>query len=405
VPALSTSTSSLSFPEITLGTYTGPETFTLQNTGASSDTINLLTGMTFTGPGANDWVIVPEPTCPGNGSSVVVLPSGSSCIFDVFFFPGALGNRPAQVTIQGSTDSGVSVSLSGTGGIGYYQTDTRGDVAPAGDAAWYGDTGGLALNHPVVGMAATGDDGGYWLAASDGGLFAFGDATFHGSTGGMRLNQPVLGMAATHDDGGYWLVASDGGIFAFGDAGFHGSTGAIHLNQPVVGMASTPDDGGYWLVASDGGIFAFGDAGFYGSTGAIRLNQPVVGMAPTPDGRGYWLVAADGGIFSFGDAPFYGSTGAIHLNQPITGMAAMPDGGGYWFTAADGGLFAFGDAPFYGSSVGLGLSRVVGMATDGAPTLQAELDIPAVRQAHLSGSGLSSGSGGSFRQLRHFAGP
>ncbi len=59
---------------------------------------------------------------------------------------------------------------------------------------------------------------GYWLVASDGGIFAFGDAAFYGSTGGMTLNKPIVGMAATPDGQGYWLVASDGGIFAFGDA-------------------------------------------------------------------------------------------------------------------------------------------------------------------------------------------
>ncbi len=123
---------------------------------------------------------------------------------------------------------------------------------------------------------------------------------FYGSTGSLHLNRPIVGMAATADGGGYWLVASDGGIFAFGDAAFHGSTGSLHLNRPIVGMAATADGGGYWLVASDGGIFAFGDAAFHGSTGSLHLNRPIVGMAATADGGGYWLVASDGGIFAFG---------------------------------------------------------------------------------------------------------
>ena len=76
--------------------------------------------------------------------------------------------------------------------------------------------------------------------ASDGGVFSFGDAAFYGSTGAIHLNQPIVGMAATPTGQGYWLVASDGGIFSFGDAAFYGSTGAIHLNQPIVGMAATP---------------------------------------------------------------------------------------------------------------------------------------------------------------------
>jgi hypothetical protein len=77
----------------------------------------------------------------------------------------------------------------------------------------------------------------YWLVASDGGIFSFGGAQFYGSTGNIVLNKPIVGMAATKDGGGYWMVASDGGIFSFGDAQFYGSTGNITLNKPIVGMA------------------------------------------------------------------------------------------------------------------------------------------------------------------------
>ena len=135
------------------------------------------------------------------------------------------------------------------------------------------------------------DGNGYWLVARDGGIFAFGSAQFFGSTGAIHLNQPVVGMAAARDGKGYWLVARDGGIFAFGSARFFGSTGAIRLNQPVVGMAAARDGKGYWMTASDGGVFAFGSARFAGSMGAVRLNQPVVGIAADPDGTGYWLGA------------------------------------------------------------------------------------------------------------------
>ncbi len=210
-----------------------------------------------------------------------------------------------------------------------------------------------------AGAAAASTPSAYWLVASDGGIFSFGGASFYGSTGGMVLNKPVVGMAATHDGLGYWLVASDGGIFSYGDAKFYGSTGSIALNKPVVGMAVTPDGDGYWLVASDGGIFSYGDAQFYGSTGSMRLNQPVVGMAATPDGKGYWLVASDGGIFAFGDAAFYGSTGSLVLNKPVVGMLAGPGGAGYFLVASDGGMFAFGSAPFYGSLGGVPIKNPI----------------------------------------------
>ena len=162
---------------------------------------------------------------------------------------------------------------------------------------------------------------GYWLVASDGGIFSF-NAPFFGSTGNIHLNQPIVGMTNTPDGGGYWFVAADGGIFAFGDAQFAGSMGGQPLNKPIVGMAADPATGGYWLVASDGGIFSF-NAPFFGSTGNIHLNQPIVGMAAGPDGGGYWFVAADGGIFAFGDAPFFGSAGGMPLNKPVVGMAPV----------------------------------------------------------------------------------
>ncbi len=73
--------------------------------------------------------------------------------------------------------------------------------------------------------------------ASDGGIFNYGDATFYGSSGSIHLNRPIVGMAATLSGHGYWLVASDGGIFSYGDAQFYGSTGSIHLNAPIVAMS------------------------------------------------------------------------------------------------------------------------------------------------------------------------
>jgi len=273
---------------------------------------------------------------------------------------------PTTTTTAGSTTTTTTTTLPFTGGpgTGYRMVTSAGQVFTYGTDSSLGPDGALDLNRPIVGMAATPDEGGYWLVAADGGIFNFGDARFYGSTGGLGLNAPIVGMASTPDGAGYWLVGGDGGIFAAGDAPYEGSTGALVLNQPVVGMARTPDGRGYWLVASDGGVFAFGDAGFFGSTGSFPLNRPIVGMAATPDGKGYWLVASDGGVFAFGDAGFYGSTGSLLLNQPIVGMSATPDGYGYRLVAADGGVFAFGDAAFYGSAQGTAAGQpVVGIAS------------------------------------------
>jgi hypothetical protein len=232
----------------------------------------------------------------------------------------------------------------------YWLVSSDGGIFAFGGASFYGSTGSIKLNQPIVGMAGTPTSNGYWLVASDGGIFAFGAAAFYGSTGSIKLNQPIVGMATTADGGGYWLVAADGGIFTFGDAQFYGSTGSIKLNKPIVGMAPTPDGGGYWLVASDGGIFAYGDAQFFGSTGSLKLNQPIVGMAAAPNGAGYWFTAADGGIFAFGHVNYFGSLGGVPQSRPIVGMSATPTGGGYWFTNNNGAVSAFGDATYWGSS-------------------------------------------------------
>jgi hypothetical protein len=220
-----------------------------------------------------------------------------------------------------------------------------------------GSTGGMALNKPVVGMAAVPGQGGYWLVASDGGIFSYGDAGFFGSTGSLTLNAPVVGMAATPDGRGYWLVASDGGIFSYGDAQFYGSAASVP-GQDIVGMAATPDGGGYWEVSTTGRVFSFGDATPAGDIPSLglHLNGFIVGITPDPVTGGYWLVGSDGGIFSFG-APFFGSTGAIHLNQPVVAMRSTGDGQGYWFVASDGGIFSYGDAPFRGSMGGQHLNK------------------------------------------------
>jgi SpoIID/LytB domain protein len=292
-----------------------------------------------------------------NGSAGSVTIPGTEFYVD-------LGLNSDLFSITSTAGGAMSITGQGWGhGIGMGQWGALGYAIGQdnGDGNWnytqivdhyYGPAQLESLSDITSFGGASGGVSGYWINASDGGVFSFGSAQFYGSTGGMRLNKPVVGMAATHDDGGYWEVASDGGVFSFGDAQFHGSTGAMVLNQPVVGMATTPDGGGYWLVAADGGIFAFGDAQFYGSTGAMHLNKPVIGMVPTRDGGGYWLVASDGGIFAFGDAGFFGSLGAAPPSSPIVGVAPSPSGSGYWVLEANGTAQSFGSAPSVGVNAG-----------------------------------------------------
>jgi hypothetical protein len=200
---------------------------------------------------------------------------------------------------------------------------------------------------------------GYWLVGSDGGIFNFGAAGFYGSTGSLHLQRPIVGITPTSDRSGYWLVASDGGIFAFGDAGFHGSipgaglhpagSGLAHsLNAPIVGMVPSSDGAGYFMVASDGGVFAFGDARFAGSCPGIGGCQgTAVAVMPDATGNGYWVVTSSGSVYPFGDAANYGQPGP--RGPSITSAVATPNGRGYWILNSAGNVFAYGDAAFLGS--------------------------------------------------------
>jgi hypothetical protein len=51
-------------------------------------------------------------------------------------------------------------------------------------------------------MARIQSGGGYDEVATDGGIFAYGDAHFFGSTGGIHLNRPIVGLAVTPTDNG-----------------------------------------------------------------------------------------------------------------------------------------------------------------------------------------------------------
>jgi hypothetical protein len=67
-------------------------------------------------------------------------------------------------------------------------------------------------------------------------VFGFGDAHFYGSTGAIHLNRPIVGMQATPTGRGYEFVADDGGIFTYGDAQFFGSLGSVAGSPPTVGV-------------------------------------------------------------------------------------------------------------------------------------------------------------------------
>jgi hypothetical protein len=238
-----------------------------------------------------------------------------------------------------------------------------GGVFSFGAASFFGSTGGEPLDAPIVGMAASADDGGYWLVASDGGVFAFGDASYWGSIPGLglspvdapvlpRLNAPIVGLVPSHDGHGYFLVASDGGVFAFGSATFEGSCPSIGgcFSSGIADVMTDGSGGGYWVVSYAGDVHAFGDAvNFGGPASSVPYATVVSSGIGTPTGNGYWILLSDGQIYSYGDATYRGSPfGQIEFSSPASGIVVTSDGGGYWVTTVGGAVYAYGDAPYGG---------------------------------------------------------
>ena len=273
-----------------------------------------------------------------------------------------------QTVAFGSSDAGFSPNRDGTigatsppegpGNVDVRVTTPGGTSATSGaDQFTYFST---APPHPAPPPPAARH--GYWLVGGDGGIFTFGSAQFYGSTGSLRLQRPVVGITPTRSDTGYWLVASDGGIFAFGGAGYFGSIPGLgylpagtpgnvpRLNAPVVAMVPSADGGGYFMVASDGGVFAFGDARFQGSCPGIGgCSGAGVAVMPDASGNGYWLVTATGHVYTFGDAAYYGAPGPVGT---VTSAVRTPDGNGYWILMSDGSVTAYGDARPFGQLPG-----------------------------------------------------
>jgi hypothetical protein len=270
----------------------------------------------------------------------------------------SIGGTAAQVVAAGPTSVTIVVPT-GTGTASLQGTNDFGTGSQVASFTYTPPSGTpVVVNTPPLSTPQHG----YWLVGADGGIFSYGDANFYGSTGNLHLNRPVVGITPTADRGGYWLVATDGGIFAFGDSGFYGSIPGLgispagtrtarSLNAPIVGMVPSTNGGGYFMVASDGGVFTFGNARFAGSCPGIGgCAGTAVAVMPDSTGNGYWLVTSTGNIYSFGDAAYHGAPGP--QESPVTSAVRTPDGNGYWILHADGVVDGYGDADNYGSVAG-----------------------------------------------------
>jgi hypothetical protein len=341
-------------------------------TPAGTSAVSAADRYTYTGSGST--------TAPGiTSADHTTFSSGSAGVFDITTTGTPGVSSVTDTAFSGCTPSTLpaSIALDYTGGTtatldGSPQPGDGGTftvclvatsgVAPVATQAFTLTVDAPAASPPPPAPApsppAAAAQHGYWLVGSDGGIFTFGAAQFYGSTGSVHLQRPVVGITPTASRGGYWLVASDGGIFAFGNAGYYGSIPGSglqpagsgrprSLNAPIVGMVPSSDGGGYFMVASDGGVFAFGDARFEGSCPGIGgCRGAAVAVVPDATGNGYWVITSTGAVYPFGDATDYGQPG--QQSSSITSAAATSNGRGYWILDGAGQVFPFGNAAALG---------------------------------------------------------
>ena len=325
------------------------------------------------------FTVVPSNGAGGNfgGPTSVTVATGSTGVATAppLTASGSAGTFTVTATTGSLSATFTETNTAAAPVHGYWLVGGDGGIFTFGSAAFWGSTGNIHLNRPVVGITPTSGDQGYWLDASDGGIFAFGDAPFEGSIpglgilpygypgGGRKLAAPIVGMVPSSTHQGYFMVGADGGVFAFGDAKFNGSCPSIGgCSGAAVAVMPDSTGNGYWLVTTTGHVYGFGDAPYLGAPGP--QSSPVTSAVSTHDGNGYWILTANGTVYNYGDAVNLGgpTSSAGGLN-PATAIFATATGGGYWVALANGAVFNFGDAPNDGGMSGSHLNAPIIAAT------------------------------------------
>ena len=354
-PATTTTTASVNPSATTSGSSVTYSTTVTSDAGSPTGTVTFAVGSTV--------LCTTAALVNGSGSCTATnAPVGTDTVTANYSGNSTYAPSSGSVTLVVAAESPPATTH------GYWLVGSDGGIFTFGAARFYGSTGNLALQRPVVGMTLTAERQGYWLVASDGGVFTFGDAGFYGSIPGLgiapagspgtgrKLNAPIVGMVPSADGGGYFMVAADGGVFAFGDAKFEGSCPGIGgCSGAAVAVMPDASGNGYWVVTATGHVYTFGDAAYFGAPGP--QSTPVTSAVRTPDGKGYWILLANGTVDPFGDATNLGDplneTGGL---DPATAIFATADGGGYWVSSATGAVFAYGDAPNHGGMAGTHLN-------------------------------------------------
>ena len=179
-------------------------------------------------------VVALARTPSGSGYLMAAL-DGSVFGFGDAVYAGSMGGRPLGSPI-------VDLVVSSTG-RGYWLVAADGSVFGFGDALYAGSGYGASPS-PVTSMARTSTGAGYWLLRVDGSIAAFGDATPMGSAAGtMQPEAAAVGLAATPDGKGYWIASTPGAVRISATGDIHGEARVRSLlnagGNPLAHVAAT----------------------------------------------------------------------------------------------------------------------------------------------------------------------
>jgi len=265
--------------------------------GATQQTYTLATADT----GARVWVLVNASNLAGSAHARSrkvgpVIPAGPSywlftAFGNVYNSAGTPWYGSPVRRVRGQTIVGMAATPDMRG---YWIVTSTGIVYAYGAAA-AGRPRRYA--HPFTGVVAS-PSGGYWLYTAHGNVYPSAGAPWYGSPVRRVRGQTIVGMAATPDGKGYWLATSTGVAYAYGDAA---PVPRRRYAHPITGIVASAS-GGYWLYTPQGHVFNSAGTPWYGSPVRRVRGQTIVGMAATPGGKGYWLVTSTGAVYAYGDA-------------------------------------------------------------------------------------------------------
>ena len=154
----------------------------------------------------NQPVVGMTATPSGHGYWFVAADGGIFSFGDAQFY-GSTGNLHLNQPVVGMTAT--------PSGHGYYLDASDGGIFCFGDAQFQGSMGGDTPQQAGCRYGYRSSHG--WLLVGRGRrrIFSF-NALFFGSTGGIQLNKPIVGMTNTTSGQGYRFVANDGGTSTSG---------------------------------------------------------------------------------------------------------------------------------------------------------------------------------------------